>query len=192
MFQPDPSLTHIAAGREQIVSIIESINHPHVGVPGYAAQVTSAFVVGRRNPDGTFSIFVYLHLTETNQAVIYVNDNPALDAESFRDVETEALTFVESMGFMVDNVNYRNLTPEQQQETLETLPCFAADLSAFAADAGGDPLDELMDDTGDVLDLGEDQVLEDLDEIEPEPPAPAVRPLDAAAAARIGKLLASF
>ena len=100
-------------------------------MPGYAPQVTSAYVVGRRNPSGNFSIVIYLHLTETNEAVIYVHDLVEVGVAEFPDVEAEALTFGESMGFMVDNANYRNLTPLQQEEILESLPCFRADLSAF-------------------------------------------------------------
>ena len=218
MFRPDPSLTYVDVDRDQVVSIIESIDHPHVGVPGYAPQVTSAYVVGRRNPSGNFAILIFLHLTETNEAVLYVHDLAEVGITEFPDVEAEALTFVESMGFMVDNVNYRNLSPLQQDEILESLPCFRADIASYVpagseAEAGSDPLAELEEDTADILDLDEEaivgnpalgydpaldlepppapmaDVLEELDEVEL---LPDRRPLDPATAARVARLLVSF
>ncbi len=214
MFRPDPSLTFVDVTRDQVVSIIESINHPHVGVPGYAPQVTSAYVVGRRNPSGNFAILIYLHLTETNEAVLYVHDLAEVGVAEFPDVEAEALTFVESMGFMVDNVNYRNLSPLQQDEILESLPCFRPDISAYVpagseSEPESDPLAELEEDTADILDLDEEaiigepetafelepapapmpDVLEELQEVEP---LPDQKPLDPATAARVARLLVSF
>lgn len=197
MFRVDPALHHVDATREQVVSVIESINHPVVGVPGHPTQVTEAYVVGRRNAGGSFSIFVYLYLTESRDAVVYAHDGE-LDVESYREMETEALTFVESMGFMVDNVNFRNLSALQQEEVMERLPCFQSDLAAFAArfdvtedaPAGDEP---------EVLDLSEAEVLEEVPAApapapapEPEPAPAPERTLDPESGARVGRLLGSF
>ena len=42
--------------------------------------------------------------------------------EEYRDVEIEGLHFLESMGFMLDNLNFRNLAQAQQDETLKRVP----------------------------------------------------------------------
>ncbi|RMG13637.1 MAG: hypothetical protein D6729_14680 [Deltaproteobacteria bacterium] len=183
MFQPNPTLTHIGADRSQVVSIIESINHPHIGVPGFDPQVTQAYVVGVRVPTGLFQIYVYLYLTEDRRAVIYTYSGGAVDLEHYPEVEAEALNFVESMGFMVDNANFRNLPPEEQEALMRSLPCFHADLVAWSAE-GEEALEDAV-----VLEPDEDDVLEPAEILELEELAP---PLDAKSVERIGKLLAAF
>ena len=55
-------------------------------------------------------------------------------------MQEEGLHFLESMGFMLDNLNYRNLTPDLQEATLKRLPLFSPQRApaapAPAADAG--------------------------------------------------------
>ena len=125
MFQPEPSLTWIPAAREQVVAIVESINQPQVSIPGKASQQVSGHLVGIRNANGTLSIYVALHLPKSGENVVYVNDRRQLTVEEYRQVEVEGLQFLESMGFMLDNLNYRNLGPDVQEKTLGRIPLFS-------------------------------------------------------------------
>ncbi len=124
MFRVDPDMTHVSATREHVVSVIESINQPQVGVPGYTAQVSEASVVGVRRSSGAFSVYIHLHLTETNEIVVYTHEDGELDIEGYPEVEQLALEFVESMGFIMDDLNFRNLSPVQQDEFMGRLRCF--------------------------------------------------------------------
>ncbi|MFN7130576.1 MAG: social motility and stimulation tgl protein [Myxococcales bacterium] len=134
MFTADPRITHIPVTREQVVALHASLNKPSIAVPGKAAQEVQAYIIGVRNPAGYFGLFVYLFLMQSGDAVVYIDhDRLRLDAHAFADAEGEALAFVESMGFMLDNLNYRSLSPEQQQELIQTLPCFTRDPRAVAA-----------------------------------------------------------
>ena len=184
MFQPNPALTHIAADRSQVVALIESINHPHIGVPGYDPQVTHAYVVGVRRHDGLFDLFVYLYLTEDQRAVVYTHTGGPVDLAHYPEVEAEALNFVESMGFMVDNANFRSLPPEQQQALMQSVPCFHADLAAWAASA------EVVLEDAEVIEGDDEAILEPAEILELEEIGPA--PLDQEALERVGKLLATF
>lgn len=124
MFFLDPTLTRLDATRDSVASIAESVNHPHVGVPGREAQQTSGFVVGLRNADGTYAIFVYLWLTRTREAVIYGMNDRRLHADEYASAQNEAFQFCESMGFIMEGLGYRNLGPEAQDELLAKLPPF--------------------------------------------------------------------
>lgn len=139
MFVPDPSITHLSATREQVAAVIESINQPQVSVPGKAPQAVIGHLCGVRNANGTFSIFVGLHLPRSGENVVYVHDRRQLTVEEYRQVEIEGLQFLESMGFMLDNLNYRNLTPEVQEQTLRRIPLFSPQraVTAVAAPAAG-------------------------------------------------------
>ena len=200
MFQPDPRIGFLEVRREEIVALIESINHPHIGVPGHEPQATRATIVGLRNGDGTFSVFIALYLESAVANVIYVNDQARFDLQTYPEIEGEALMFMESMGFMVDNANYRAQSPEQQLELIARLPCFHADVQAWAASQGllpqaapaplGTEEDEDEPDD-DVLDLSEAAVVEEglVFEGVAEESIPALEPDEVA---RIARLLASF
>jgi hypothetical protein len=124
VFEPDPSIRYIPATREQVVALVESINQPQVSIPGKEPQAVQGFLCGLRNPTGTFSIFVSLFLPKTNENVVYASDRREVGMEEYRDVEVEGLHFLESMGFMLDNLNFRNLAQAQQVETLKRVPLF--------------------------------------------------------------------
>lgn len=124
-FNPEPSITWVSATREQVVALIESINQPQVSIPGKTPQQVTGHLCGLRNANGSFSIYVGLHLPKTGENVVYVHDGGQLGVEQYRDVEIEGLHFLESMGFMLDNLNFRNLSPAAQDETLRRIPLFS-------------------------------------------------------------------
>jgi hypothetical protein len=125
VFQPDPAIQFLPAMREQVVAVVESINQPHVSLPGKPAQPVTGHLCGLRNGNGTFSIYVVLTVPRTGENVVYVHDRRQLDVEGYREVEIEGLQFLESMGFMLDNLNFRNLAPAAQDETLARIPAFS-------------------------------------------------------------------
>ncbi|BDG08050.1 hypothetical protein [Anaeromyxobacter paludicola] len=124
MFQPDPSLRFIPATRERVVAIVESINQPQISVPGRPAQAVQGYLVGLRNPGGSFSVFVVLSLPASGENVVYLHDRREVGIEDYRGTEVEGLQFLESMGFMLDNLNFRNLAPELQERTLKRITAF--------------------------------------------------------------------
>jgi hypothetical protein len=124
VFQPDPSIRFVPASREQVVALVESINQSQVSIPGKSPQAVQGFLCGLRNPSGTFSIFVALHLPRTGENVVYLHPRRELNLDEYREVEIEGLHFLESMGFMLDNLNFRNLAQAQQAETLKRIPLF--------------------------------------------------------------------
>ena len=147
MFQPEPSLTWIPAQRDAVVAIVESINQPQVSIPGKASQQVFGHLVGVRNANNTFSIYVALHLPKSGENVVYVNGRRQLSVEEYRDVEVEGLQFLESMGFMLDNLNFRNLGQDAQEKTLTRIPLFspprppgeASGVAGAGRPAGPDP-----------------------------------------------------
>jgi hypothetical protein len=140
VFEPDPTILFIPATREQVVALVESINQPQVSIPGKEPQVVQGFLCGIRNENGTFSIYVSLYLARTRENVVYASDKREVGMEEYRDVEVEGLHFLESMGFMLDNLNFRNLAHAQQVETLKRVPAFQPPRSV-SAPGGADAID---------------------------------------------------
>jgi Tfp pilus assembly protein PilF len=120
----DASLNHIPAGREHVIALFESINQPLVNIPSHGTAPTGAFVLGTRNEFGFYTVFVYLHQPETRAVVVYISEPRNLTAELYRAEEQEAIRFVESMGFMVDNIHFPTLPPPEQEAVIARIPLF--------------------------------------------------------------------
>lgn len=194
MFDIHPEIKSIQVGRENIVTIIESINSPMVAAANKPLEPAKAFILGLRKPSGQFSIYIYLHLLQSKECLIYLHDPPEIPMESYHDTELEALQFVESMGFMVDNVNFRNLAPDQQAVLMEELPMFTEDLEGFArrqtaAREGGGSMDEEGADLGELA--GDVVELQELAEATPGQPE-RVQVVSRDGIAKIIKLFSSF
>lgn len=124
MLKVDSSLNHIPAGVNHVIGLHESINQPLVNIPNYGTAPTGAYVMGTRNDQGAYTVFVYLHQAETRAVIIYVSEPRHLTHEQYRVEEAEALRFVESMGFMVDNLHFPTLAPPEQQSVMSRIPLF--------------------------------------------------------------------
>src|SRR5208282_2426251 len=123
LFNLDETVRVLDASREQLAALFQSINAPHVAIPGRRAGPAQAFIACLRSTQG-FTVTVYLWLSESKDCAVYLTDGVAQTPEDYRTLQTDALAFVESMGFMMDNLNYRALPPERQTEVLVSLPMY--------------------------------------------------------------------
>ncbi|HET7754613.1 MAG TPA: hypothetical protein VFK85_11950 [Anaeromyxobacteraceae bacterium] len=133
MFRPEPRIAFLPALREQVSALLESINQPQIQIPGRAAQAAIGHLCGVRNGNGTSSVYVSLHLPATGENVVYVHEPHDLDPAAYAEAERDGLAFLESMGFMLDDLQFENLAPDAQAETLRRVPLFAAPAAAPSA-----------------------------------------------------------
>lgn len=125
VFQPDESLAYLPVGREQVVSLLESINQPQISIPGKAAQAAQAYLCGLRTADGSFALVVSLFLANTGENVVYAHIPTRLPGGLYAAAEEEGRHFLESMGFILDDLNFRAMAAEQQALAMERVPLFA-------------------------------------------------------------------
>jgi len=158
MFSCDLNLGHIDAKPERVVSLIRSLNKidliPQDGGDG-EPEPTEAFIAGVQRDKDHYEIFAYLFHERTYTPRIYVWDGDPVTRAEFANVEAQALDFIESMGFMMDNTQFRKQSPEQRQELFDSVPVFSK---------GGGQYRELIEQKVDhsLLDLSDDLV--DLEE----------------------------
>jgi hypothetical protein len=134
VFAIDDRVRGVPAAKEHVIGLYQSINQPHVAIPGKQAGPAQAFILGVRGSSG-FAIFVYLYLAEVGDCAVYPSERRNLSSEDYAAEEQEAIGFVESMGFMMDNTNFRALPPAQQDELVKTLPVFQKEPKRPAAAA---------------------------------------------------------
>lgn len=135
VFTYDERIRGLPASRDHVASLHVSINTPHLAVPGKQAGSAQAFIVGLRGSQG-FGVFVYLHLSASHDCAVYVPQRRNVGSEEFQAQEADALAFVESMGFIMDNLNFRARSPEEQEELLRNSPVFLRDPRLAAARPG--------------------------------------------------------
>ncbi len=136
MFTIDPRYRGLPTTKEQVASLHQSINAPHVAIPGKQPGAAQAFIAGLR-VGGGMRAFVYLYLAENADCAVYVSERGVVPAAQYADEEAEALAFVESLGFMMDDARFRTLPPAQQEELMRTLPVFLKDPSLVAPSGAG-------------------------------------------------------
>lgn len=135
MFSYDERIKGLPVNRDQVMSLHASLNSPHLAIPGKQAGPAQAFIGGLRGGNG-LAVFIYLHLAETQDCAVYVSDRRGLTPEQFEEEEQEAQHFVESMGFMMDNLNFRSLDVARQEELMKSVPMFLKDPRLAAARPG--------------------------------------------------------
>ena len=124
MFTHLPGRLSLGVPPENVVAIIESINSPNISIPELGTEPTKAFLVGCVTPSGSYCIFCYLLFMDTNVPIIYISNPPEVPFEQYGDLEAGAIQFAESMGFMLDNLNFRAQPPDVQVRMVNELPFF--------------------------------------------------------------------
>ncbi|MCP4499244.1 MAG: hypothetical protein GY822_04655 [Deltaproteobacteria bacterium] len=150
---------------EQCVSVIKSLNVPNISIPDVGTEPTKSFIVGAQSPSGGFKIFIYMHHTDTQRVSIFTNDGPEVPLEQYANMENAAVEWVESLGFMLDNLSFHTLIPEQKKKLGDELIVFSTtppELPLPDAVLGGELLDAAV-------------VLEDSAALAPEDSAPLVK-----------------
>ena len=149
MLKVDINLTHVVTTKDRVLSVYESINMPLVSIPNIGTATTQAFVVGVRNEHGSYTVLVVLRQSENDANLVYVSDPYTLTAEQYRYEEAEGLRFVESMGFLMNDVAFRGIDPAGQDAYLDKTPVFS--VPGRAKPEPTMDLTEVEDDVGDAV-----------------------------------------
>lgn len=124
MFTHLPGRLSLGVSAEAVVAVIESINTPNISIPELGTEPTKAYLVGVATPAGGFGIFCYLLMMDSNTPIIYISNPPEVAFEQYGALEGDAIQFAESMGFMLDNLNFRAQPPDVLTRLIDTLPFF--------------------------------------------------------------------
>lgn len=125
VFKLDPSRLLIEVDPADVAALYQSVNQVTVVVPSETSAAAQAVVVGHRASDG-FDVVIGLHLVTSGRHLVFNRgDQPVLDGEGARDAAREALAFVESMGFFMENANWNQLPGSERTELLDRLKVFS-------------------------------------------------------------------
>lgn len=161
MFEPDSSRKFIDVKIDQVITLLNSTIRPHVAMAGKPSEPTDAYACTSKQGN-LYETLVFFHLTKSHEGVVYKWDEGPQSRDKAKNVEREALKFLEAMGFQMDSMHFRKKTPDDQKRLMETLPCFKPDLVYMkeAEAAAENEVEEVM-----AEEIGDDEQVESVDEV---------------------------
>jgi len=127
MFSPNEKLKFIKASLEEVEEVLTSVNAPYVAPHGYTTEATRAYLCTIKRGGDKVSIYIYLHLTQTNKGLMYCFDKDPISVTNYSLAKEEAMEFTESMGFIMEKA-------EVTANTINVIPPFMEDLSLLKKD----------------------------------------------------------
>jgi hypothetical protein len=134
MFEIDNSIKMLDAHEREVHALLTCINQPTVSLEGGSSASTFAFISALWTLDHKqIEIYVMLYQPKTDRGIFYTHQSGAVPEEMFWQLENDALSFTESMGFMMDNLYYSDLSEVQKQEVLYNFPPFMGNRKLYQA-----------------------------------------------------------
>lgn len=124
MFTVDKTLKYIDHSDKKMLSILKSSNQPLIAAADRPAEPTESFICSYRNSKKKIETYIMLHLVKSGIRVFYASDKGEFSPDEFTDVEIDALEFLESMGFTMDNIGFQKLKDKEKDELFASLPIF--------------------------------------------------------------------
>ncbi|MCC6807423.1 MAG: hypothetical protein IT381_08365 [Deltaproteobacteria bacterium] len=118
-----------------ILFVMSSFNQVSLAVPGLDQEPAHAYIVAHKTPRGQYNVHVYILLQQTSTPVVYMRDGPPVADTGYQQVIAEALAFVESMGFLLDDIGFDKAPPEKRQAMIESFPFLREAPTAIAPGA---------------------------------------------------------
>jgi hypothetical protein len=124
MFRAAPEREYVQVDPSAVSVVYQSVNSVNVLLPGESSAMARAAIVGYKLESKRYAVVVALHLVDSRRHLIFVHDNAHLDPDGARQAAGEAISFVESMGFFVENSGWKDLDRVAQRELLAGMLVF--------------------------------------------------------------------
>lgn len=121
MFQWDKSLKSLDVPAEQLLQLFRSMRDVQLALPGNPAQEASAYLC-QYQAGANVGTLVALHLHKSEQLAIYVDTPREVPAEHADRSLDQALMFVESIGFLMNDLDIQILSATDRTLLWESLP----------------------------------------------------------------------
>jgi len=106
MFQWDKSISKLAVTAGDVIHLFRSVSDVQLALPGLPAQPATAYLCQYRAAGGV-AIAVVLHLVSSDRLAFYRDSHGAVAFDQAPAMLDQALNFVESMGFLMTDLDYQ-------------------------------------------------------------------------------------
>jgi len=104
-----------------VLRLYRSLNLLQIALPGVSSQEATVYL-GAFKTDKGILVAVIFHFQATGKLVFYLYQEGAVSKKEAPRVLEEGIVFAESMGFMLSDMDYQLLGPDEQEALWESLP----------------------------------------------------------------------
>jgi hypothetical protein len=121
MFLWQKELDRLAVPGRKVLRLQQSFNRIQVALPGLPSQEATAYLCAFGSGTGA-RVAAVLHLHASGRMAVYLNDEGEVGERKVGSVFNEGISFVESMGFMLDDLHVQGMSNEERETLWNTLP----------------------------------------------------------------------
>jgi hypothetical protein len=121
MFQWDKSIKTLDVAVGQVIQLFRSMRDVQLALPGLPAQEASAYLCQYQTSQGVGTTAIFA-LHKSGQLAFYVNTPREVGPEKAETMLDQALVFVESMGFLLTDLDIHLLTESDREMLWASLP----------------------------------------------------------------------
>lgn len=121
MFIRKKDLERLDIPSQRVLRLQRSLSDVQVALPGFPAQPATAYLCAFGVERGV-RVVVALHLQTSRRVVFYVDDAGAASKKNPASLFDEGMQFAESMGFMLGELDFQQITPEARAALWNSLP----------------------------------------------------------------------
>jgi hypothetical protein len=134
MFAVDKNTRCLKPEDKKILTILKSSNQPLIAAADRPAEPTESYLCSFQNKSKKIETFLMLYLVKSGIRVFYKTQKGAYLPEDFSEVEADALEFLESMGFTMDNIPFQKMSEVEKTEIFSSYPIFTDPEKVSAVD----------------------------------------------------------
>ncbi|MDT8441875.1 MAG: hypothetical protein RQ723_09470 [Desulfuromonadales bacterium] len=121
MFTWDKSIRKIDATVDQVVQLFSSMRDVQMALPGLPVQQASAYLCQCRSGNGIATLAAF-HMKKSEQLAFYVSQPPLVSVAKAEEMFDSGLVFVESMGFLLTDMDLHLLDGADRDMFWASLP----------------------------------------------------------------------
>ncbi len=121
MFRWQKELDRLVIPARRVLRLQQAFNRIQVALPGIPSQEATAYLCAFGSGKGV-RVAAVLHLHASGRLAVYLNDEGEVADRKAAAVFNEGIAFVESMGFMLDDLHFQNLSPEERETMWKSFP----------------------------------------------------------------------
>lgn len=124
MFELDPKLSALDAASSAILEIYLSLNTAEVATKEFVGEPAKAYICLISPAPERCTLFVNFFFPNKNRAIFYPYHNNPFTPASIDEVKDEAMIFLESFGFIMEQVVGKNSTLKDKEHWMARVPFF--------------------------------------------------------------------
>lgn len=123
MFDLQENLLCLDLPTRRIKYLYQAMGQVQLAIPGFPTQAVAAYMAAFSTDEGQgIRVAIALYLKESARLVFYLNEAGELSADQVEDVLEDGVIFIESMGFLLNSLEFESLSKKEREELWHSLP----------------------------------------------------------------------